>query len=50
VVDQSDDATFYINIPAKPKMEELDVELNEVQLDFISGGGDPNNPGKVLGI
>jgi hypothetical protein len=41
VVDQSDDTTFFINIPAKPKMEELDVELNEEQLDFISGGGEP---------
>lgn len=41
VVDQSDDTTFFINIPAKPKKEELDVELNEEQLDFISGGGNP---------
>ena len=40
VVDQTDSDTFFINIPAKPNMEALDVELNEEQLDFISGGGD----------
>jgi hypothetical protein len=40
VVDQSDSDTFFINIPAKPNMEALDVELNEEQLDFISGGAE----------
>lgn len=38
VVDQTDDSTFFINIPAKPV---LDMELDDDQLDTISGGVDP---------
>ena len=36
VRDQTDDTTAYINIPAKPKTE--DVELNEDQLEAVAGG------------
>ncbi|MFD0862936.1 NHLP leader peptide family RiPP precursor [Sungkyunkwania multivorans] len=36
VRDQTDAATVYINIPAKPEME--DVELNEEQLEAVAGG------------
>jgi hypothetical protein len=36
VVDQSNATTIFINIPAEPNME--DMELNEEQLDVISGG------------
>lgn len=43
VRDQTDDSVVYINIPAEPNME--DVELNEEQLEIISGGG---NPGAVI--
>lgn len=35
VRDQTDESKVYINIPAKP---ELDAELNEEQLEIISGG------------
>lgn len=35
-VDQSDNSTIFINIPAEPDME--DVELDEEQLDIVSGG------------
>jgi hypothetical protein len=38
VVDQSNAATIFINIPAEPNME--DMELNEEQLDVISGGSE----------
>lgn len=38
-VDQSDPNTLFINIPAKPDVE--DVELNEDQLDAVVGGADP---------
>lgn len=37
VRDQTDAAVVYINIPAEPTME--DVELNEEQLEIIAGGG-----------
>jgi len=37
VRDQTDDSTVYINIPANQNME--DVELNEDQLEAVSGGG-----------
>lgn len=37
VVDQTDAATVFINIPA-PEADVEDVELNEEQLDAVSGG------------
>lgn len=37
VRDQTDESTVYINIPAKPNME--DAELNEDQLEAVAGGG-----------
>lgn len=40
-VDQSNSSTIYFNIPAEPDMD--DMELNEEQLDIISGG-DGNTP------
>lgn len=36
VVDQSNPATIFINIPAEPDMD--DMELNEDQLDIVAGG------------
>lgn len=36
VEDQSDDSKIFINIPAKPDLDELD--LTEEQLEMISGG------------
>lgn len=39
VVDQSDTSIIYLNIPAEPNME--DIELTEEQLEIIAGGGDP---------
>jgi hypothetical protein len=36
VKDQTDDSTVFFNIPAKPNMD--DVELNEEQLEAVSGG------------
>jgi hypothetical protein len=39
IIDHSDTSTFFINIPVQEIIE--DLELNEAQLDFISGGGDP---------
>ena len=38
VKDQSNESIIYFNIPAKPNMD--DVELNEEQLDIVAGGGD----------
>jgi hypothetical protein len=38
IVDQTDGSTISINLPAEKNMD--DVELNEEQLDIISGGGD----------
>ena len=35
-VDQTDSTTIFINIPAEPNLE--DMELNEEQLDGVSGG------------
>lgn len=35
-VDQTDSSTIFINIPAEVNMD--DVELNEEQLDIVSGG------------
>ena len=37
VRDQTNESTVYINIPAKPNTE--DVELNEDQLEAVAGGG-----------
>ena len=39
VRDQTDESTVYINIPAEQKMD--DVELNEEQLEVVAGGGSP---------
>ena len=36
VRDQTDESTVYINLPAKPNTE--DVELNEDQLEAVAGG------------
>ncbi len=36
VKDQTDASTVYINIPAEQKMD--DVELNEEQLEAVAGG------------
>lgn len=42
-VDQTDSSTIFINIPAEVIMD--DVELNEAQLDVVSGGdGDITPP------
>lgn len=49
VVDQTDASTIFMNLPAEVNME--DVELDEEQLDYVSGGGnDPNTPPVILGI
>ena len=39
-VDQTDSSTVSVNRPAEPNTE--DMELDEEQLDIISGGGDGN--------
>jgi hypothetical protein len=39
VQDQSDSSIIFINIPTEPDMD--DMELNEDQLEYIAGGGDP---------
>lgn len=44
VLDQTDESTVYINIPAEVDMD--DVELTEEQLEIISGGG--SLPGAVF--
>lgn len=36
VKDQTDESVVYINIPAEPNME--DIELNEEQLEAVAGG------------
>lgn len=36
VRDQTDESKVYINIPAKPNLE--DMELNEEQLEVVAGG------------
>lgn len=43
IVDQTDAATIFINIPT-PKSNVEDMELNEDQLDAVSGGGDGAKP------
>jgi len=42
VRDQTDDSTVYINIPAECKMD--DVELNEEQLEAVAGGLNIKDP------
>ncbi len=39
VRDQTNESTLYINIPAEPNLE--DLELNEEQLEAVAGGGLP---------
>ena len=39
VNDQTDQSAVFINIPAEPTMENM--ELTEEQLEAIAGGGDP---------
>ena len=42
-VDQTDASTIFVNLPAEPNME--DLELNEEELDIVSGGdGDITPP------
>ena len=42
VTDQSSHNVIYINIPAQPAMD--DVELNEEQLEIVAGGGKLADP------
>lgn len=42
VRDQTEETVVYINIPAQPNMD--DVELNEEQLEIVAGGGNPTDP------
>jgi hypothetical protein len=47
VRDQTDESTVYINIPSTP---EVDLELNEEQLEAVSGGcqfGDSGTGGNI---
>lgn len=53
-VDQTDNSTVFINIPAEPNMD--DMELDDDQLDIVSGGdGNPifvkpiNSDGNIFG-
>jgi hypothetical protein len=46
VVDQTDESKFYLNIPAKPK---LDLVLSEEQLDQVAGGTVVFDAGKWCG-
>ncbi|QTE23306.1 NHLP leader peptide family RiPP precursor [Polaribacter cellanae] len=43
VRDQTDTSVVYINIPAEPNMD--DMELTEEQLEIVAGGG---NPGVII--
>lgn len=45
-VDQTDATTIFVNIPAELDLE--DMELNEEQLDVISGGLDAGDPPPVI--
>ncbi|MCH2034312.1 MAG: NHLP leader peptide family RiPP precursor [Tenacibaculum sp.] len=38
VKDQTDESLIYINIPAEPNMD--DMELNEMQLEAVAGGAE----------
>ena len=42
VRDQTDASVVYINIPAEPNMD--DMELTEEQLEIVAGGGDITPP------
>lgn len=42
VCDQTDRSVVYFNIPAKPNLD--DMELNEAQLEVIAGGGGTTDP------
>jgi len=42
VRDQTDDSVVYINIPAEPNMD--DMELTEEQLEIVAGGGEITPP------
>ncbi|WP_272149794.1 NHLP leader peptide family RiPP precursor [Tenacibaculum aiptasiae] len=42
VRDQTDSSFIYINIPAEPNMD--DMELTEEQLEIVAGGGNPTPP------
>lgn len=44
VRDQTDESTIFINIPAK--LNTVDMELNEEQLEIIAGGGILSDPFK----
>lgn len=46
VVDQSNASTIFINIPAEPNMD--DMELNEDQLDIVAGGTGQADPPPVI--
>lgn len=48
VVDQTDEDIVYINIPAKPRLDEL--ELTEEQLELIAGGATPVAVAYVAGV
>ncbi|MBB4807379.1 ABC-type bacteriocin/lantibiotic exporter with double-glycine peptidase domain [Chryseobacterium defluvii] len=39
IVDQTDKSKVYVNIPAEPEMENM--ELSEEQLEMIAGGAQP---------
>lgn len=47
VVDQSNASTIYINIPAEP-VEVEDMELDEAQLDVVTGGTAAADPPPVI--
>ncbi len=47
VYDQTDISTIHINIPAKPNMD--DLELNEEQLKTIAGGNQDKIPPVIIG-
>ncbi|WP_298511874.1 NHLP leader peptide family RiPP precursor [uncultured Kordia sp.] len=38
VEDQTDANTIYLNIPAKPNFDNLELELTEEELEMVSGG------------
>jgi hypothetical protein len=38
VNDQTDESKVYFNIPAKPNLTDLNIELDDSQLESISGG------------
>lgn len=42
VRDQTDASVVYVNIPAEPNMD--DMELTEEQLEIVAGGGDITPP------